>query len=317
MADKKRAEFPDYAHPLYTPDEAAQAEVAERIKRAMHTGPRKTQTEQEAKVEIKPNGQRVVHLGTSAWDGSILYNHTRYKRTPMGERPRLTQTDVAKAWGVSQKTVSVRINNPQTLNHVDVFILCHALGVTLDWLRGWTDENAYGRYEDNPQVVAKLYERLTPRDKEFFTRLLMTLIGEDAEREVYEAQYDAYMNEWAARHADEVREINAVADEARRRITDYYNSMWHDVLASIGGSMGRTVAGVADRLSHLSGTINAAANTSRAAFDARHYDGAYDRAMCMGKILEDRGENMDEWDLPKLLEFADSVEHLPPVVSEL
>ena len=183
MTETKRAEFPDPLHPLKTPDPAAQAGVVERIKRAMKTGTRKPR-------------------GTQPWDGSMLPNRTRYTRVPMGERPKLSNEDVGMVWGVGITTARKRIHHPEKLDVNQAFALTHALGVTIDWLRGWAKENAYGRYEDNAQVVARLYERLSPNDKETVCRLFTSLLNEDAVREVYEDENDAYMDAWSIAHPE-------------------------------------------------------------------------------------------------------------------
>ena len=218
MADTDHAEFPDYEHPLRTPDPDAQAAVVARIKLAMKTGERRPKDSGQG-WRTDEDGRRVYVLGGGAWDGSIMPRSTRYVHKPMGERPRLTQADIGEAWGVGQPTASDYINHPDKLGVIRAFELCHALGVTLDWLR-YGGANAYGKYEDNPQVVAKLYERLTPYDKEHVCYMLMTLIGEDAAAEVYRAEYEAYMDEWRAARPDEARKIDESREKAMRAITE-------------------------------------------------------------------------------------------------
>lgn len=187
MTEAKRAEFLDPSHPLKTLDPAAQAGVVERIELARNTGtPRR----------------RGKDANTQTWDGSIWPAPKRFTRPRMGERPKLRVEDIGKAWGVSKSTASNRIKHPESLDVNETLVLAHALGVTLEWLRGWTDKNAYGRYEENPQIVARLYERLSPDDKETICRLLTSLVGEDAAGEVYEAENSAYMDAWAIAHPE-------------------------------------------------------------------------------------------------------------------
>lgn len=184
MAKTKRAEYPDSDHPLYTPDEDAQRQVVERIRQAKK-GPRR-------KHPMNYTDKRgVLVLGEYA---------------PMGEHPHVSDELIGSAWGVKQSRAQTLVTHPEKINPWQAEQLCDLLGVTLDWLRGWTDENAYGRYE-TPDMVADLYERLGAEDKEHLCYMLKRLLGDEQVTEVKERHLAARLDSWLERHPDEAERI--------------------------------------------------------------------------------------------------------------
>lgn len=182
MADTTRAAFPNPDRPLYTPDEDAQRLVAERIRQGKE-GPRRrhpmTYTDERGTLRV----------GTYA---------------PMGQHPYVSDEDIGEAWGLGQTRANELVKHPEKLDPFQVTTLCDLLGVTREWLRGWTDENAYGRYEPT-ELVAAMYERLGAEDKAHLCYLLTKLLGDEQARSVkmeWQREQDA---EWWERHPDERR----------------------------------------------------------------------------------------------------------------
>lgn len=185
MADARRAEFPDDNKPLYTPDADAQRQVVERIEQAR-------QGKQKRKPRKKAQGKA---------DYVITLD-----RLPMGQHPYVGREQLAKAWGVGHSTAGSLVKHPERLDPYQVPVLCECLGVTKEWLRGWTDENAFGRYE-SADTVAALYGRLSNEDREMVSGLLKRLAGADTVAEVKHEQWVSDNKEWAKRHPREVAKM--------------------------------------------------------------------------------------------------------------
>lgn len=191
MADARRAEFPDSDHPLFTPDEDAQRQVVERIQQAKR-GPRR----KHPRNYTDEHG--TLHLSLCA---------------PMGQHPYVSDAEMGHAWGVEQSRANVLVKHPEKLNPWQVTELCDLLGVTLDWLRGWTAENAYGRFE-TPGMVAELYERLGAEDKEHVCYLLKRLLGDEQVHEVRRKQRNTQLHDWLERNPDEAEKLRTTTQKA-------------------------------------------------------------------------------------------------------
>lgn len=188
MADARRAEFPDKNKPLYTPDADAQQQVVERIEQA-----RKGKQKRKPRKKAQGKADYVITLD----------------RLPMGQHSYVSREQLAKAWGVGHSTAGNLVKHPERLDPYQVPVLCECLGVTKEWLRGWTDENAFGRYE-SADTVAALYGRLSNKDREMVSGLLKRLAGADIVAEVKHEQWVSDNEEWAKRHPREVAKINEV-----------------------------------------------------------------------------------------------------------
>lgn len=194
MADARRAEFPDKNRPLYTPDADAQQQVVERIEQA-----RQGETQDKRNKQEQGKADYVITLD----------------RLPMGQHPFISYERLAKEWGVSRGvTAKSKAQNPQKLDPYEVYVLCECLGVTKEWLRGWTDENAFGRYE-SADTVAALYGRLSNEDREMVSGLLKRLAGADTVAEVKHEQWVSDNKEWAERHK---REVAKIYEDLRRTV---------------------------------------------------------------------------------------------------
>lgn len=193
MADARRAEFPDESRPLYTPDADAQRQVVERIEQA-----------RQGKQKRKPRKQR---------QGEADYVIT-LDRLPMGKHPSISYEQLAKEWGVARETARGKVLNPERIDPYEEHVLCECLGVTEEWLRGWTDENAFGRYE-SADTVAALYGRLSNEDKEMVSGLLKRLAGADTVAEVKYEQWVSDNEEWATHHR---REAAKIREEFQRTV---------------------------------------------------------------------------------------------------
>lgn len=194
MADARRAEFPDDNKPLYTPDADAQRQVVERIEQA-----RQGETQDKRNKQAQTKADYVITLD----------------RLPMGQHPFISYERLAKEWGVSRgPTAKGKVQNPERIDPYEAYVLCECLGVTLEWLRGWTDENAFGRYE-SADTVAALYGRLSNEDREMVSGLLKRLAGADTVAEVKHEQWVSNHKEWADRHK---REVAKIYEDLRRTV---------------------------------------------------------------------------------------------------
>jgi hypothetical protein len=209
MADTERAEFPDRAHPLRTLDEDAQRQVVERIQQAKE-GPKRKHPRMHSTRRTDENN-RVV----------LTFNLGEY--APMGEHPKVSDALIGKELGVSQTTANKLVHHPELLDPVQTRMLCDVLGVTLDWLRGWTEFNAYGKYE-TPDVVVAMYELLGNEDKEHVCYLLAKLLGEERTKKLKRRIRDIQDHEWLERHPDTQETEEAL---------DSLNSMFNDIAQSL------------------------------------------------------------------------------------
>lgn len=222
MAKTKRAEYPDSDHPLYTPDVDAQRQVVERIRQA------KTGTRRKRPMNYT-NKRGVLVLGEYA---------------PMGEHPRVSDELIGSAWGLKQSRAQMLVTHPEKINPWQAEQLCDLLGVTLDWLRGWTDENAYGRYE-TPDMVADLYERLGAEDKEHLCYMLKRLLGDEQVTEVKERHLAARLDSWLERHPDEAERIREAEKSMLEAVNLYHaeiETAYKTELEAAAEEIRRTVA---------------------------------------------------------------------------
>ena len=162
MADEKRAEFPDREHPLYTPDETAQAQVAERITKAME-GPRK-----EAFDQITEGDTVTVtdEHGTfeAVYAGAYL---------APGQRAEVYNQQRGEVWGVTRQTAAKRLGHPESLSAEEVDELCDILHVGKDQLRYGMDE---GRALSQSDTLAEIYMALGANDRELLYDLACRLL---------------------------------------------------------------------------------------------------------------------------------------------
>lgn len=198
MADTTRAAFPDPDRPLYTPDEDAQRLVAERIRQGKG---KRGQRRRHPMTYTDESG--TVHVGTYA---------------PKGQHPYVSDTDIGEAWGLGQTRANELVKHPESLDPFQVTTLCDLLGVTLEWLRGWTDENAYGRYEPT-ELVATMYEHLGAEDKVHLCYLLTKLLGDEQAQSVKMEWQRKQHAEWWERHPDEQRRLEEMRSSFMAQLT--------------------------------------------------------------------------------------------------
>lgn len=203
MADARRAEFPDNNRPLYTPDADAQQQVVERIKQA-----------RQGKQERKPRKKAQAKANYV-----ITLDHL-----PMGQHPYVSREQLAKAWGVGHSTAGNLVKHPERLDPYQVPVLCECLGVTKEWLRGWTDENAFGRYE-SADTIAALYGRLSNEDREMVSGLLKRLAGADTVAEVKHEQWVSDNEEWVKHHPDEDAKMREDLQRTMAQVTKTFETL--------------------------------------------------------------------------------------------
>ena len=203
MADARRAEFPDNNRPLYTPDADAQQQVVERIKQA-----RQGKQERKPRKQAQAKANYVITLD----------------RLPMGQHPFISYERLGKEWGVAKETARSKALNPKEIDPYEAYVLCECLGVTLEWLRGWTDENAFGRYE-SADTVAALYGRLSNEDREMVSGLLKRLAGADTVAEVKHEQWVSDNEEWVKHHPDEAAKMREDLQRTMAQVTKTFETL--------------------------------------------------------------------------------------------
>lgn len=181
---------------------------------------------------------------------------------PMGEHPRVSDTDIGDEWGLGQTAANQLVNNPQRCNPYQTKKLCDVLGVTLDWLR-YGGENAYGKYED-VETVAMLYDHLTPKDKEHLCYLLKKLVGEDGVKAVRHEVWRKDHEEWLSHNPkasqqleEEMRAVYASIMEPIRRAWEEAQKAYaalfapSNVAAELVKSFEKNMASIAATIPHL------------------------------------------------------------------
>ena len=186
-----RPEFPDRDRPLYTPDEEAQRQVVARIARARKG--RKTRKTKEPE-------------GASAHSVAATITITRRRGLPMGEHPHVGRKVLGAEWGVGHTTADKLAKHPENLDPWQVRQLCALCGVTLEWLRGWEDVNAFGQYETT-DTVAAMYSHLNSEDQALVCDLLTRLLGADAVCAIEGDQWRRDNREWLTRNPERAKEI--------------------------------------------------------------------------------------------------------------
>jgi hypothetical protein len=203
MADGKATHptYPKHDRPLYTPDADAQRQVVERIAQARE-GKR-------ARMGKEPEPANVIHLK--------LRN-----RLPMGQHPYVGRDALADALGCKHTRAQELAKHPEELDPWQVRQLCELCGVTLEWLRGWEDVNAFGLYESTEDVAA-MYAHLSNEDRALVCDLLTRLLGADAASEVKHEQWERDNHEWLDHNREKAQEIREhfreLQESVARRLT--------------------------------------------------------------------------------------------------
>jgi len=184
-----RPDFPDPDRPLYTPDVKAQKQVVARIARAR-----------------KGNGKRARKV--SKPEHASTPRITIARNLPMEQHRIIGRDALANALGItSPKAADKRVKeHPEKLDPWQVRQLCDLCGVTLEWLRGWEEVNAYGQYETG-ETVAAMYSYLSNEDRALVCDLLTRLLGADAARAIRHEQWIKDNREWLKRHPKEAKKI--------------------------------------------------------------------------------------------------------------
>jgi len=199
-----RAPFPDNEHPLHTPNAGAQRQVVARIAQARE--------------------------GKRTRKGSADFTITQRRGLPMGQHPRVGRKVLAAEWGVGHTKADELAAHPEKLDPWQVRQLCELCGVTLEWLRGWEDVNAYGQYE-TADTVAAMYSHLTNEDRALACDLLARLLGADAVRAIKHEQWERDNREWLERNPEKAREIAAMVQKATQAVA---SSMTETIRAAMG-----------------------------------------------------------------------------------
>lgn len=208
-----RAPFPDDEHPLYTPDEDAQRQVVARIAQAR-----------------RGNGKRARKKDTGA-----DYRIEQAAYLPMEQHRIIGRDALAAALGGAPKTADKLVKeHPEDMDPWQVRQLCDLCGVTLEWLRGWEDVNAYGKYE-TAETVAAMYSHLSNEDRALVCDLLTRLLGADEVRAIEYEQWERDNSEWLKRNPEKAREIHDMISRATRAtlepVADAVRAAWAIVAA--------------------------------------------------------------------------------------
>lgn len=192
----KRPEFPNTDRKLYTPDENAQRQVVARIRQAMD-GPQK-----------RPNRRKreTVKQPQSSEDGRATYRIEVTRHLPMGEHPQISYQALGEQWGVGKTKARDMVHHPEDMDPWQVRQLCDLCGVTLEWLRGWEDVNAYGKHE-TAETVAAMYSHLSNEDRALVSSMLTRLLGADAVDAIRNEQWERDNREWLDRNPKKARKI--------------------------------------------------------------------------------------------------------------
>lgn len=214
-----RPEFPDPDRPLYTPDVGAQKQVVARIAQA-RDGKR-------TRKANKPEDAGTPHI-------------TITRNLPMGQHAYIGRDRLANALGCKHTKAEKLAAHPEKLDPWQVRQLCDLCGVTLDWLRGWEEVNAYGQYETADTVVV-MYSYLSNEDRALVCDLLTRLLGANAVRAIRHEQWIKDNHEWLKRNPEKARKIrdamcNAIqslADSTALVATDSIREAMHDTVADL------------------------------------------------------------------------------------
>lgn len=185
--DESRPEFPRPDRPLYTPDEDAQWQVVARIAQA-----------REGKGAPRGRGKKP--------EGANAYHITPRRGLPMGEHPRVSGEILGAELGCGRTKAGELARHPEDMDPWQVRQLCELCGVTLEWLRGWEDVNAYGQYK-TADTVAAMYEHLSNEDRALVCDLLTRLLGADTVRGIEDEQWREDNREWLDRNPKRAKEI--------------------------------------------------------------------------------------------------------------
>lgn len=217
MADSttgtSRPEFPDRDRPLYTPDEEAQRQVVARVKQAMR-GNGKQKSRKPKKTETGGGANYRIEVTTYL---------------PMEQHPIIGRDALAYELGVrGHSTIGRLIEHPEELDPWQVRQLCELCGVTLEWLRGWEDANAFGLYESTEDVAA-MYAHLSNEDRALVCDLLTRLLGADATKAVKAERWARDNREWLERHPEEARRIQESLARLSETIASRMRGMWEAI----------------------------------------------------------------------------------------
>lgn len=215
-ANDRRPEFPDRDRPLYTPDEEAQRQVVARIAQAR-------------------KGKRARKGKESETSGGADYRIEVTRPLPMGQHPYVSSGALAcELGGMSPKTADRLVGeHPEDMDPWQVRQLCKLCGVTLEWLRGWEDVNAFGMYE-SAEDVAAMYAYLSNEDRALVCDLLTRLLGADATEAVKAERWAREHHEWLGHHTKEAGEfhaaIQAIIDSHTQRMQETIQSVQRTAL---------------------------------------------------------------------------------------
>ena len=219
-----RPEFPNPDRPLYTPDESAQQQVVARIAQA-----RKGKKTRKRKEPEGADAHRVV----------ATFTITQRRGLRMGEHPHVGRNVLAEEWGMGHTKADELAKHPEDMDRWQVRQLCDLCGVTLEWLRGWEDENAYGRYE-TAETIAAMYGHLSNEDRRLVTDLLTRLLGADAAQAIKHEQWERDNREWPDRNPERVQEVI----DAVRNLMQAANSSTRDAARVVATAQEAILAAV-------------------------------------------------------------------------
>lgn len=212
MADSatgtSRPEFPRRDRPLYTPDEEAQRQVVARIAQARE-------------------GKRTRKGKESETSGSADYRIEVTRPLPMGQHPYVSRDALAyELGGMAAKTADRLVKeHPEDMDPWQVRQMCELCGVTLEWLRGWEDVNAFGRYE-SAEDVAAMYSHLSNEDRALVCDLLTRLLGADATEAVKAERWARDNREWLEHHPEEACKIQELCARLGETIANRTREIW-------------------------------------------------------------------------------------------
>lgn len=238
-----RPEFPDREHPLRTPDEEAQRQVAARVKRATR-GNGKQKSRKPKKTET---------------GGGASYRIEVTTYLPMEQHPIIGRDALAYELGVrGHATMGRLLAHPEDMDPWQVRQLCEVCGVTLEWLRGWEEVNAFGKYESAEDVTA-MYSHLSNEDRALVCDLLTRLLGADATEAVKAERWARDNREWLEHHPEEARRIQESLARLGETIASRTREIWE------GTGIAAQVATAAQ--AYINRTMQDAAQHARAIVD--------------------------------------------------